>query len=53
LRHYATRLKVIGSRPDEVNEFFSIDLIIPAALDPDPKVKKNSKAIPVTGRGGL
>jgi hypothetical protein len=25
-------LKVKGSRPDEVNEFFPIDLIIPSAL---------------------
>jgi hypothetical protein len=31
LRHYATSLKVAGSRPDEVNAFFSI---LPAALGP-------------------
>jgi hypothetical protein len=34
LRHYATSQKVAGSRPDEVNEFFSIYLILPAALGP-------------------
>jgi hypothetical protein len=34
LRHYATRRKVAGSRPDEANEFFSIYLILPAALGP-------------------
>jgi hypothetical protein len=32
LRHYATSWKVTGSRPIEVNEFFSIYLILPAAL---------------------
>jgi hypothetical protein len=32
LRHYATSRKVEGSKPDEVNEFFSIYLILPAAL---------------------
>jgi hypothetical protein len=32
LRHYATSWKVTGSISDEVNEFFSIYLIIPAAL---------------------
>jgi hypothetical protein len=31
---YATSRKVAGSRPDEVNEFFSIYLILPAALGP-------------------
>jgi hypothetical protein len=34
LRQYATNWKVAGSRPDKVNEFFSIYLIHPAALDP-------------------
>jgi hypothetical protein len=32
LRHYATSREVAGSRPDEVNEFFSIHLILSAAL---------------------
>jgi hypothetical protein len=27
--HYATSRRVVGSRPDEMNEFFSIYLIIP------------------------
>jgi hypothetical protein len=31
---YASRWKVAGSRPDEVNEFFSIYLILQAALVP-------------------
>jgi hypothetical protein len=30
----ATSRKVVGSRPDEVNDFFSICLILPAALGP-------------------
>jgi hypothetical protein len=34
LRHYATSRKVAGSRPDEVNAFFSIPLILVAALGP-------------------
>jgi hypothetical protein len=34
LRHYATNQKVEGSNPDEVNEFFSIYLILPAELWP-------------------
>jgi hypothetical protein len=33
-RHYAARRKVADSRPGEVNEFFSIYLILPAALGP-------------------
>jgi hypothetical protein len=32
--HYATSRKVAGSIPDEVIGFFSIDLILPAALGP-------------------
>jgi hypothetical protein len=32
--HNATSQKVSGYRPDEVNDFFSICLIIPAALGP-------------------
>jgi hypothetical protein len=34
LRHYATTRKVAGSRPDEL--MFSIYLMLPAALDPEP-----------------
>jgi hypothetical protein len=34
LRHYATSRKVAGSSPDEVTEFSSICLILPAALGP-------------------
>jgi hypothetical protein len=34
LRHYATSWKVAGLRPDEVNEFFSIYLILTATLGP-------------------
>jgi hypothetical protein len=33
-RHYATSRKVASSRLDEMNEFFSIYLILPAALGP-------------------
>jgi hypothetical protein len=33
LRHCATSQKVVGSRPNEVNAFFSIYIILPAALD--------------------
>jgi hypothetical protein len=33
LRHYATGRKVKGSIPDEVIEFFSIYIILPASLD--------------------
>jgi hypothetical protein len=35
LRHYAITRKVVGSRPDEVNEFFSIYVILQAALGPE------------------
>jgi hypothetical protein len=31
LKHYVTSRKVAGSRPDEVNEFFLIYVILPAA----------------------
>jgi hypothetical protein len=34
LRHYATSRKVAESNPDEVDFFFSIYLILPAALWP-------------------
>jgi hypothetical protein len=34
LRHYATSRKVAGSRPEEVNAYFSIYFIPPAALGP-------------------
>jgi hypothetical protein len=34
LRHYATNWKVAGLRPDEVNAFFSIYLILSATLGP-------------------
>jgi hypothetical protein len=40
LRHYDTSRKVAGSRPDEMNEFFSIHLILPAALHPEVKYQK-------------
>jgi hypothetical protein len=34
LRRWAASRQVAGSRPDEVNAFLSIDVIIPAALGP-------------------
>jgi hypothetical protein len=34
LRHYITSWKVAGSRPDELIEYFSIYLILPAGLGP-------------------
>jgi hypothetical protein len=34
LRHYTASRKVMGSRPDVVNDCFSIYLILPATLDP-------------------
>jgi hypothetical protein len=34
LRRYATSLQVAGSSPDEVIEFFSVYIIVPAALGP-------------------
>jgi hypothetical protein len=30
--HFSTSRKVMSSRPDEMNEFFSIYLILPASL---------------------
>jgi hypothetical protein len=33
LRHYATRRKVVGSSPDEVNVFFSISLSFQSHYD--------------------
>jgi hypothetical protein len=33
LRHYATSHKVMGLRPYQVNEFFSIYIILPDTLD--------------------
>jgi hypothetical protein len=42
LRHYATSRKVTGSIPDEVIRFFSIDLILPAALGPEVYSASNS-----------
>jgi hypothetical protein len=35
LRHYATSRKVAGSRPGEMNGFFPIYIILPAALGPE------------------
>jgi hypothetical protein len=35
LRHCAIRGKVAGSRRDAANTFFSINLILPAALGPE------------------
>jgi hypothetical protein len=32
LRHYGISREVAASKPDEVNEFFSIHLILPSAL---------------------
>jgi hypothetical protein len=34
LRHYDASRKVLGSRPDDVNESFSIYLFLPGALGP-------------------
>jgi hypothetical protein len=25
-------MKIVGSRPDEINEYFSIDLVLPAVI---------------------
>jgi hypothetical protein len=35
LRHYATSCKVMGLRPDEVNDCFPIYLILSATLGPE------------------
>jgi hypothetical protein len=34
LKHSATSRKIVGSRPDEINELFSIYLILSAAQGP-------------------
>jgi hypothetical protein len=34
LRHYATSWKVAGLRPDDLNKFFSVHLILLATLSP-------------------
>jgi hypothetical protein len=34
VRHYATNLKVVDSISDEVIAFFSIHVVLPAALGP-------------------
>jgi hypothetical protein len=34
-RHYAASRKIAVARPDAVNEFFSIYLILPTALGPE------------------
>jgi hypothetical protein len=41
LRHCTTSRKVAGSRPDQVNECFSMYLILPAALDPGGQSASN------------
>jgi hypothetical protein len=43
LRHYATNRKVAGLRPDEVNDFFSIYVILPAAPGPGVYSASNRK----------
>jgi hypothetical protein len=44
LWHYATNRKTAGSRPDEVNAFFSIYLILPAALGPGVYSEMNTRS---------
>jgi hypothetical protein len=39
--HYATSQKVAGSRPDEMNEFSSIYLILQASLGPGVYLARN------------
>jgi hypothetical protein len=46
LSNYATSWKVAGSRPDEVNEFFSIFLILPATLGPGVHSARNRNEYP-------
>jgi hypothetical protein len=41
LRHYATRRKVAGSRPDEVNELFPVNLLLTSALGPKVYLASN------------
>jgi hypothetical protein len=41
--HYDRTRKVAGSRPDEVNEFCSVDLILPAALGPQPLTEMSTR----------
>jgi hypothetical protein len=42
VRHYATDQNVAGSRLDEVNELFSVCLILPAALGPEAYSASNT-----------
>jgi hypothetical protein len=58
LRHYAASRKVAGSKPNEVNEFFSIYLILLAALNPEVhsasnrnEYQKQKNAVSVDGLG--
>jgi hypothetical protein len=41
LKYYATSWKIASLRPDEVNEFLSINLILPAALGTDAYLASN------------
>jgi hypothetical protein len=43
MMYYATRRKIEGSSPDEVNDFFSIHLILPAVLGPGVYSASNRK----------
>jgi hypothetical protein len=42
---YVTSLKAAGSRPNDVNDFFSIYLFFPAALDPLTEISTRSRKI--------